>query len=212
MHRVEAMHEIIDEQGFDSFCHTIATKGLIPCLKLRADTPDFLLITEASKINSSNEKFTAMSWMDSTFNLLKFALSFAKYKKDVIPWYNYSYSELFANMEPGASNWADVQKKCGILTYCVLKTDVDALEADPMAYRCGETKTSMFMMALLMDEMEYPTLVKLRNFIKQQIGDLSCPTAEFNEAVFKRCAVWRELTMYPAVFAGGKRKKGRETD
>jgi hypothetical protein len=73
-------------------------------------------------------------------------------------------NDLFAQ-SGSSSSWSDFQKKMGVATWCCLREDSEALRTEPLCYRNGETKRTMFMIALLMDEFDSGDAVKFANFI-----------------------------------------------
>lgn len=142
MHRVTAMREIVKEHGQAALARLLrhSTQGL-PCLIVRHDTPEYLLTGFASRSNESNMHFTPMSFMDSALNIAKFAMAYAQHEAletgETVIWVTQPVQQLFSTFNSTAS-WSDFQKKMGIVSYCCLKQDAEALMLEPLAYRNGE--------------------------------------------------------------------------
>ena len=152
MHRMTAIREII---GMEVATNRILLQGL-PCLTLRHDTPEFLLIQLANQSNAANTQYTPMSWMDSVLNCVKLAVSFTEHEAKTTGdnsavWVMQSYRVLFEQSGQSPTLWTDFQKKMGIAAWCCLKQDAEALVHKPLYYRDGETERTMFSSALLMD-------------------------------------------------------------
>lgn len=138
---------------------------------LKHDTPEYVLAMFAAKANDANTHFTAMSW-NGVLNTAKLAMLHTAYmireKKlgmnDPKAWVNQPKLALHKEIPStsSANSWSDFQKKMGVATWCCLKDDSEALMKEPLCCRNGETKRSMFMMALLMDEFDYNDAVRFR--------------------------------------------------
>ena len=96
------------------------------------------------------------------------------------------------------TNWTDFQKKMGLVSYCCLRQDSEALNLEALCYRKGDTPRTMFMLALLMDEMDYEDINKFRELYKSQLDpEYASKVGPFDEHIWELYAIWREMSMYP---------------
>jgi len=66
----------------------------------------------------------------------------------------------------------------------------------------------MFLMALLMDEMDYDDTNRLRTLYKSQLDpEFARFVGEFSKAVFQANPIWKEGSMYPGLFTRAERAK-----
>lgn len=208
MHRLTAIREIIQDVGMEVATQRILLQGL-PCLTLRFDTPEFLLIQLANQSNAANTQYTPMSWMDSVLNCVKLAISSGDHSA---VWVMQSYRTLFEQSGQSPQLWTDFQKKMGIAAWCCLKQDADALVKSPLYYRDGETERTMFSIALLMDELSYDDTCKFRELYKSQLGhDFLSKIGDYNEVVYANHRVFKESSMYPGLFTRGAKSSKKDT-
>ena len=202
MHRYEAMTEIISEFGMDYFKERIAAEG-IPCMVLKQETPDDLLVGLAGNANENNANFTKMSFVDSLFNYYKFVCEFAASQK--VQWPTVEQQQVYqAFIALGLQmSWTVAQKKLGLIYSIVSKTDYDELQREPLAYRIASTKNSVLMEILLFDEMDHAALQRFRDLFQAQVEQTSL-IAHYSEELSKK-KFWKEATMYPTYLC---RKEG----
>jgi hypothetical protein len=224
MHRATAMSEIRTEHGDAMFnklmVHNKEGKAVFPCLVIRRDTPEYLLTGFACATNDSNDKFTPMSWMDSSLNIAKFAMSWTEYmlQRNSKPgelksqvWVGQPHTDLYAAHSSATTSWSEFQKKMGFVSWCCLRQDADLLRKEALCYRKGDSPRSMFLMALLMDEMDYEDINKFRVLYKSQLDpEFARYVGEFSKAVFQAFPIWKEASTYPALFTRGE--KAKKTD
>ena len=208
MHRMTAMTEMLNEFGEETFRRIVTRDDkapvLIPCLILKKDTPKYLLTTFARTCNTANTKYTAMSWMDSAYSMAQNAIEWTKQHSPEGVWVAQNHGQLYTAF--GAdTNWSDFQKKMGIVSWCCMKQDAELLANEALMYRQGSTPRTMFMMALLMDELKYDDLSKFRSIYKYSLDPdyaRMIPQWSFND--WKTYPIWRELNMYPSLFTRGR--------
>ena len=120
MHRIMAMQEIQQELGIDTFHRLLGSTEGFPCLLVRHDTPEYVLVGFASKSNASNTHYTPMSWMDSILNIAKFAMSFAEHEEKIggeskAIWVCLKHEKIYKALSLSLS-YSDFQKKMGVAT------------------------------------------------------------------------------------------------
>ena len=70
--------------------------------------------------------------------------------------------KLLHNNSTSKTRWSDFQKKIGFASFVCTQSDVTALNTNPVAYRLGDTPRSMFLMTLLLDELNFEDTSKFR--------------------------------------------------
>ena len=86
-----------------------------------------------------------MSWMDSALNIAKYAMSWTEHMLVAKPgvcktkvWVGQPHEELWGALGSSTS-WTDFQKKMGLVSYCCLRQDSEALNLEALCYRKGDT-------------------------------------------------------------------------
>ena len=170
----------------------------IPCLKVRYDTPEYTLTGAAATANEINSQFAAMSWMDSVLNVATFAMTWTQQQLQNNPdlqgtvWVAQNQRAMHDDYTSPTS-WSDFQKKMGFASWCCLKQDSEALLAQPLCYRNDETKRTMLMVALLIDELDYEDSCKFREMYKVQLGPgFEGTVGLFNQNIFKQHPIFSQ--------------------
>ena len=89
-----------------------------------------------------------------------------------LPWACVSQALLYDNptAKCDSSSYTDFQKKMGFTSFCCSKYDADLIDKRSLCYRDGETKATMYMQSLLLDEFGYQDLVSYRAAFKSELG------------------------------------------
>ena len=185
----------------------------IPCLILKHDTPEYILTQFASNSNQTNVQFAAMTWMDSVLNLTKFAINFTQYQIQRKTAKSHVWAcQMQGDLHQaylGTLGWSDFQKKMGFATCCCTRTDAEAL-VKHLAYRHAETSRTMFIVALLMDELNWEDMQKFRAQYRKQLGtDFNNKIGDFNQAIHKSRRIFGEHATYPGLFTSQEKTTTR---
>ena len=109
--------------------------------------------------------------------------------------------------------WSEFQKKMGVVSWCCLRQDTEALIKEPLAYRKNDTPRTMFMIALLMDEYDYDDSCKFREMYRTQLGpDFNGIIGEYSESLSEHSKIWREYSMYPGLFTRSKTQEKQDIE